>query len=152
MLLQAIGQTALLIGALSGGALRPPAFFVRVEIEALASQSVAFRAISPHSAFRELDLIRMNSDAGDTGIAGSRPITTHFLAHRPAPDTVRATTPIAYLVDMLAGPVHFVVSGSDSVHITVRREPGGAVAASAWGGALTLERDGYAVALHSRNP
>ena len=149
MLLKAVCRSALFIGGLSASVYHTPAFFVRVEIRSPASQPVAFRAVSPQSAFRELDLPRMNQDARDTGTAGRRPMTTRFRANRPSPDTVRATTPAAYLVDMLAAPVHFVVIGADSLHITVRHEPGGAVAVARWGRALTLARDGHVIALRA---
>lgn len=148
MLLKAICRCALFLGGLSAIVdSRTTASFVRVEIGGPASQRVAFRAASPQSAFRELDLPRMNRDARDTGTAGRRPVTTHFRARRPSPDTVRATTPAVYLVDMLAAPVHFVVIGADSLHMTVRREPGGAAVVARWGRALTLARDGHSIAL-----
>ena len=147
MLLKALCRNALFLGGLTASDSHTPAFFVRVEIRGPASRPVAFRAVSPQSAFRELDLPRMNQDARDTGRAGRRPLTTRFRARRPSPDTVRATTPAVYLVDMLAAPVHFVVSGADSLHLTVRREPGGAVVVARWGRALTLARDGHAIAL-----
>lgn len=149
MRLNAICRGACFLAGLSAGAPHTPAFFVRVEIRGPASQPVAFRAVSPRSAFRELDPVRMNEDARDTGTAGRRPMTTRFRADRPSPDTVRATTPAWYLVDMLATPVHFVVTGADSLHITVRREPGGTVAAARWGRALTLARDGNVVVLRA---
>jgi hypothetical protein len=114
----------LLVLVLSGGgsAASTPAAFAwphRAILTSLHGRPVAFRAYTLGG-----DLIVAVDASARRAIA---PAAIQSLRALTAKDTIRATTPANFPLDLSKGPVVFVAEGGDSLHLVVGWNPHGSI-------------------------
>jgi hypothetical protein len=122
----------------------PVAWPLRASVSDLRGRPIAFRALSLGG-----DLVVRVGERPDPNRPLEPPIP--ILRTLAPGDTVEATTPATYPLDLAHGPVVFFTTGRDSLRVVVGRHPFGAIKpVTAYGRRLTVRQIDDSVVINAR--